>query len=243
MAHNQTVAQLPVALISSARPERSGPPVEQSAALEGLLRGSEAERAAAWPAFVEEFSFLLLHVARSVAANRDEAMDAYAVILEELSRDDFRRLRGYSAEPRSKFTTWLVVVARRICVDLHRARYGRRRESDSPARAENRRLRRQLEDLASADMDLATVPDESRGLPDQELIRAEASGTLLLVTGRLAAEDRLLLKLRFEDGMSASEIARIVRASSQFQVYRRINALLAELRQALVALGVEGPAA
>jgi len=243
MAHYQTIAQLPVALVSNARPERSGPPVEQPIAFEGILRGTEADREAAWPAFVEEFSFLLLHVARSVAANRDEAMDAYAVILEELSRDDFRRLRGYSADPRSKFTTWLVVVARRICVDLHRARYGRRREGDSSAGAENRRVRRQLEDLVSADTDLATVADESRGLPDQELIRGELSGALSLVMGRLAAEDRLLLKLRFEDGMSASEIAPILRVSSQFQVYRRINALLADLRQALLARGVEGPAA
>jgi DNA-directed RNA polymerase specialized sigma24 family protein len=46
-------------------------------------------------------------------------MDGYAYVLEALRSDDYRRLRAYAADGRSKFSTWLVVVARRLCLDLH----------------------------------------------------------------------------------------------------------------------------
>src|SRR3989454_11788769 len=79
----------------------------------------------AWAEFLAAHSRLLLHVARAVTTNRDAAMDAYTSMLERLREDDYRRLRGYAPDGRSKFTTWLVVVARRLCLDLLRRRYGR----------------------------------------------------------------------------------------------------------------------
>src|SRR5204862_509166 len=82
-------------------------------------------------------------VARSLTTDHDAAMDGYAHVLERLREHDCRRLRGYAPDGRTKFTTWLVVVARRLCLDFHRHRYGR---SDDPApdaaaaRAARRRL-------------------------------------------------------------------------------------------------------
>ena len=64
----------------------------------------------AWSDFAREYTALLLHVSRSVSRGRDEAMDAYAYLLERLSEDSCRKLRAYTEDPRSKFTTWLVVV-------------------------------------------------------------------------------------------------------------------------------------
>lgn len=59
-------------------------------------------------------------------------MDRYAHVLDKLQVDDFRRLRTFVADGRGKFTTWLTVVVRRICLDHHRQRYGRVRERGRP---------------------------------------------------------------------------------------------------------------
>src|SRR5260370_32412986 len=69
------------------------------------------------------------------------------------------RLHGYVAEGRSKFTTWLVVVARRLCLDFHRHRYGRPRDTTPDAAAEQA-ARRRLADLVAgaADPDQLAAP-------------------------------------------------------------------------------------
>jgi RNA polymerase sigma factor (sigma-70 family) len=97
--------------------------------LSRLLSG-DGDRAVAWEAFVAEHSRLLLHVARTGTTKYDDAMDAYAYVLERLREDDYRRLREFAQDPRAKLTTWLVVVARRLSIDHYRRRYGRARGSD-----------------------------------------------------------------------------------------------------------------
>ena len=59
----------------------------------------------------------------------------------------------------------------------------------------------------------------------------------------LDAADRLLIKLRFEDGLSAKDIASLTRSATPFHVYRRLNRILATLKRGLVARGVESPSA
>ena len=87
----------------------------------------DAERDNAWSRFLESYSPLLLHLARSLGGDYDAAMDRYTFMLARLRRDDFRKLRGYSADGRAKFSTWLTVVARRLCLDHYRERCGRPR--------------------------------------------------------------------------------------------------------------------
>jgi len=103
-----------------------------------LDAANPAAREAAWTRFVETHNRLLLHVARSVDRDHDAAMDAYAHVLEQFRGDDFRRLRAYASDGRSKFTTWLVVVTRRVCLDHVRQRYGR--AQDNSARAEESKM-------------------------------------------------------------------------------------------------------
>src|SRR5690349_20871276 len=92
-----------------------------------LLESTASHRESAWEAFLGVHSRLLLHVARTFANEHDAAMDAFAWMLDRLRADDFHRLRAFSADGRSEFTTWLVVVGRRLCVDWYRAKYGRDR--------------------------------------------------------------------------------------------------------------------
>ena len=44
-------------------------------------------------------------------------MDHYAFMLDRLQEDGFHRLRAFAGDGRGQFTTWLVVVARRLCVE------------------------------------------------------------------------------------------------------------------------------
>lgn len=191
---------------------------------------------AAWRDFVAEHTRLLLHVARSVTSNHDDAMDAYAFVIEQLRADDLRRLREFAADPRSKLSTWLVVVARRLCLDLYRRRYGRVRGIDSrPQRA----VRRRLQDLVAEDINVHDIPAAHVGSAELALRRSELRVALEQALTMLDPQDALLLRLRFDDDLTAQEIAKLLAFPSAFHVYRRVNALLAVLRRALEERGIE----
>jgi RNA polymerase sigma factor (sigma-70 family) len=196
-----------------------------------------ASREAAWKLFLETHSRLLLHTARSVDRDHDAAMDAYAHLLEQLERDDFRRLRGYADDDRGKFTTWLVVVARRLCLDRVRQRYGRV-QGDAAESRESHDTRRRLLDHLSEGVDVAELAGDDRQDAESRLRIAELIGALKAGLAGLEPGDRLLLKLRFEDGLSAREIAQLLKAPTVFHIYRRLNALLAQLREGLERRGV-----
>jgi RNA polymerase sigma factor (sigma-70 family) len=214
---------------------------QPSPVLDKLLRASQIEKEAAWTDFVKQFTPLLLSVARSVTTGRDAAMDAYTALLDAFRQDDFRRLRRYTVDPRSKFTTWLVVVARRICVDHIRARYGRVRDAESAEDRERRASRKRLEELMSSSDDVTLLVDESPSA-EQHVCEQEVSSSLQSAIEGLAPADRLLLTLRFDDGLSASEIASVLHFQSQFHVYRRIDHLLSMLRAELRSRGIESAA-
>jgi RNA polymerase sigma factor (sigma-70 family) len=191
---------------------------------------------AAWREFVSEHTRLLLHVARSVTSTHDDAMDAYAFTIEQLRADDCRRLREFAADPRSKLSTWLVVVARRLCLDLYRRRYGRVRGSDSRAQ---RAVRRRLQDLAGEDPASREIAATHRGSAALALRRSEQRGALEGALATLDPHDQVLLRLRFDDDLTAHEIAELLSFPSAFHVYRRVNALLGTLRRALEQRGIE----
>jgi RNA polymerase sigma factor (sigma-70 family) len=199
---------------------------------------------AAWDDFVAIHSPLLLHVTRALTSNRDDAMDAYARVLERLREDDCRRLRTYVPDGRSLFTTWLVAVVRRLCLDWHRERFGRARADGSTeareAHERRRRLRTLAHDLGVEEFDDTTnaAAQDTDG-PDEQLRALELHDALEAAIAALPAGDQVLLRLRFDDDLSAQQIARTLRYPTPFHVYRRINALLAQLRATLRARGIE----
>ena len=195
-------------------------------------------RDAAWDALIEAHSSLLLTVARSLGGGHDAAMDRYTHVLDQLRRDDFRRLRQYVPSTEARFTTWLVVVARRLCLDQMRQRYGRNR-SDGPAARELARARRWLNDLSSPGPDVREVPDPAVPHPLGGLAARHGTACLRAAVAALDADDRLLLRLRFEDDLPAREIATLMHLPTLFHAYRRLNAVLARLRTVLEEAGVE----
>ncbi len=214
---------------------------EHPGALGRLLVAPDADaQAEAWDGFVAKHSALLLRVAGSMGGGRDETMDRYAFVLERLRQDDFHRLRAYCPDNRAKFTTWLVVVARRLCLDQYRERYGRASSDESSAR-ETVITRRRLQDLLGADPEFVQIADPSIPHP-VDAMQSVTDGTVLhRALATLGPEDRLLLRLRFEDDLPAREIASLLRFPTPFHVYRRVNALLSALRLRLTNAGVEGP--
>jgi RNA polymerase sigma factor (sigma-70 family) len=167
-------------------------------------------------------------------------MDGYAHVLEDLRSDDCRRLRAYTPREGTRFTTWLVVVTRRLLLDYQRRRYGRPRSEDDGRRAEHA-ARRRLEDLVAAKLDPERVTAPAASQPDADVRLRELADALRKSIDDLDPSDRLLLALRFEDGRSAREIATILRLPTAFHAYRRISTALAALRKGLVRRGVEGP--
>jgi RNA polymerase sigma factor (sigma-70 family) len=208
-----------------------------------------AAKDTAWEAFVSLHSRLLLHAARTLGKDYDGAMDRYSYALERLQEHDFRRLRGYRPDGRTKFTTWLVVVFRRLCLDHYRQRYGRSPRSDRPQGSlDERHLRRQLANglmggrdpqMGGRDPQLVEAPGLQS--PELEMTSRQRSERLAAALSALPAADRLLLKFRFEDDLSANEIAKAMGLPTPFHVYRRLNALFLSLRRSLRAAGVDGP--
>jgi len=196
----------------------------------------------AWRLFLSRFSPLILHAARNASKGYDDVMDSYAYTLERFRENNFRRLRGYTADPRSKFTTWLVLVARRICIDRQRQMYGRVTDKkDNHATDDERAARRRLVDLAAAEVDLSTIEDERLKNAEDELRTRELKQILDSAIGELETADQLLLTLRFVDGLSAKEIAPIQSWPSPVHVYRRIELLMNRLRKSLERRGVDDP--
>jgi RNA polymerase sigma factor (sigma-70 family) len=209
-----------------------------------LAERHSARRDVAWDVFVARYSKLLLMISREFGGSHDDAMDRYALILERLREDEFRRLRAWEGDRRSALTTWLGVIARRVCVDELRRRYGRADRNATADDVAERRQRRRLVDLITEEL----VPDidapDAHGtvaVAELALRRFELRARLGLCLKDLPPDDQLLLSLRFRDGRSAAEIAPIVGLPSAFHVYRRIAKVAAVLREALRRRGVEDP--
>jgi len=165
-------------------------------------------------------------------------MDAYAHALEALREDGCRRLRAYVPEPKIKFSSWLVVVTRRLVLDHLRQRYGRSR-SDDADRHQEHITRRRLEDLVAAEIDPDQLIGKSTGDADAGIRREQLKIALSRSLEELDPADRLLLALRFEDERPVREIARTLALPTVFHVYRRLGAILSQLRRALESRGVD----
>lgn len=189
--------------------------------------GPDCERA--WGEFLDAYSRLILYVARKVPRDHDRVMDRYAFVIEHLREKRCRRLRAFAVEGRGKFTTWLVVVVRRLCLDHDRRQLGR-----VPKGPPDAVVPRRLIELAFDPEVLEQVPDGAP-LQDEELERRQTLEQLHAAVERLSPGDRLLLTLRHEDNRSAREIASLMSLPTPFHVYRRLTRVHASLREALGA--------
>lgn len=94
----------------------------------GLLKRLQSpDPLSAWQEFLHEYSPVCYQAARAYASSSDAAADCYLYVCEELARNNFRRLLKFKPDGSASFKTWLLVVARNLCLDWHRKRAGRPR--------------------------------------------------------------------------------------------------------------------
>jgi RNA polymerase sigma factor (sigma-70 family) len=98
--------------------------------------------------------------------------------------------------------------------------------------------RRNLTDLVGGELGLDELLARADAAPDAELERRELRSTLDAALAQLDTEDRVILRLRFEDDVSVPEIARLLNLGSPFSLYRRLNRILASVRRTLEAAGI-----
>lgn len=210
-------------------------------ALKSLLETSDLdEREVAWEKFVAGYSRLILHVAHRACGDKDGAMDGYALVLEQLRADDFKRLRSFVADGRSEFSTWLLVVAQRICLDERRRKYGRVHNSttlDTESR-EHVKVRARLANLIGADIDMLELADGNGQTPEREIRVKEMHDAVENSLAKLEPRQRLLVKLRFEDDLAMPDIARTLELPSRFHAYRMLSVVLEQLKRSLATNGV-----
>jgi len=199
-----------------------------------LLETSEGPvQEQAWSEFLDSYSRLILYVARQTPGDQDTIMDRYAFVVERLRERDCRRLRTYAADGRGKFTTWLTVVVRRLCLDQHRLKHGR---TPAPGHG-NPAAPRRLVELVSLRSEVIDRLPDSEPLADEELQRKQVLERLDAAMATLSPSDQLLLALRYQDDRSAREIASLMSLPTPFHVYRRLNRVHDLLRQNLTAGG------
>lgn len=198
-----------------------------------------SERDQAWERLLTSVSPLLLHVCRSLGGGHDAAMDRYASVLDALEEQDFRRLRTFNPNRGARFTTWLAVVARRLCVEHERQRLGRVRGDSPEAPSAELLLRRRLALGISADEDVVKLAGANPVEVSAQLEERERLESLTEVLAQLPAADRLLLQLRYEGDYTAADIARLLSLPTPFHVYRRLRAVQARLAELLRARGVD----
>lgn len=202
-----------------------------------LSAESDVARARGWDAFIGEYTPLIMHVAKSIGGDHDAVMDRYLFVVDALRDHHYKRLRSYNPEEGARFSSWLLVVARRLCMDQYRARYGRV-QSDTHTAESNHRARRALTDLLGDELALESVEDVQTGDPDFVLRQSDLTQRLEAALASLPTADRLLLRFRFEDDLSVPRIAQLIDAESPFVVYRRLDKILRILRRSLEDSGV-----
>ena len=93
--------------------------------LERLASGQGVD--AAWTAFLDCYSPLILQVARRYESHRDRALDCFVFVCGALSDDGFKRLLKYRPDTGTRFETWLRTVVANLCIDWRRQQTGRLR--------------------------------------------------------------------------------------------------------------------
>jgi RNA polymerase sigma factor (sigma-70 family) len=84
---------------------------------------------AAWDRFLEAYRSLILATIRHTITDSDAVMDVFAHVCGQLAANELERLRAYErrSQHTAKFSSWLVVVVRHVCIDWLRRQHGRPR--------------------------------------------------------------------------------------------------------------------
>lgn len=171
---------------------------------------------------------------RRVGVPPSDWSDMASMVKLALVENDYAILRRW--EGRSSLATYLTVVVQRTLADQHEKTHGRRRASDDrppPLRREVELPDEEVTPLAASELaDTATYEGELR-------VVSERAGVIVReAMAAWPAEDRMLIRLRFESSLTIADISRLMNVP-QRPLYRRLESLLGRLRDVLLAAGVD----
>ena len=253
-----------------------------------LAASTFADRQSAWSEFLDRYSGLIYHVVFSFDRDPDRSGNCYLFVCEQLSANDFRRLRKFDLGGAASFSTWLCAVARNLCLDWRRKEHGRYRVfrsvaqrsaadqilfelvfrqgfSVEEAQEELSRRRiglsfaeveqkicelrrcvssRQLWLLSSGNGVADSINNQEEGAhaiepadsaPDPEALAVlrETHAQVSAALGSLSDSDRLLVRLRYQEGLTLQQVARLVGLKDAQSADRRLREIIDHLRQVL----------
>lgn len=260
--------------------------------LEQLRRGEPAR--AAWVAFVQRYSGVVLQTIQELESDYDAVLDRYLYVCEKLAERDCKRLLAFKRGGAGEFAAWLRAVTRNLCIDYLRQQQGRRRlprpitrlpaldqevfetsfwrghsaaethEQLRTTRPELRfsqilesleriqtalrpwQLQRVLHPKAnsspvspvsrSGDDWLDQVPDARAG-PEDDVLLQEKARLLQEAVAELPEQARLLLRLRFEQGLTLQDIARLSGLADHRKVHEELACIIEQLQNKLKGRG------
>jgi RNA polymerase sigma-70 factor (ECF subfamily) len=192
-----------------------------------VLRLRSGDPASAWTLFLSAYSTNLMKVIRRLATDEESRSDCFVFVCEHLRAQDCRRLARFEPDGTARFTTWLYSVTWNLCLDWKRTQ----------------RPHLHLVGLDDADIDDAPAVREN-ALAHNPAVQVEQQmdrTRLARALDRLPAQDRLLIRLRYEKELTLAELARISGLANAQAVDRRLRALLAVLQAEMHRSAAENP--
>jgi RNA polymerase sigma-70 factor (ECF subfamily) len=203
-----------------------------------LIVACEQGNQKAWSDLVERFAATVRSAARSASSNEDQAEDLAQSIWAELHglrvRDDGKpagKLAYYSG--RGSLAGWLRAVVAQLAVDQHRKQS---RLVQTEEDADFDRIIQHGQDEKTWSGHGGSVNPELE--ISKKLAGAQLQKALAKSIGQLSAEDRLLVKLYYFDGLRLREAGAVL-GVHEATASRRVTRIHAELRQQVEKILVE----
>lgn len=266
-------------------------PDKQHAIQDLLHRLGSADAGPAWVEFVDRYSGLIMKTVHRFEYGQDRANECFLFVCEKLYDRRFRRLMAFNTAGSASFANWLSAVVFNLCVDWHRAEFGRATvlpaisalpafdqrvfqchyqlgmnsetcfqtlKADFPELSRNQLSRslarihtlltpRQRWQLSVRYQRRRRSAAEPSG-PPLEHLQAQGQGPecgaesaeeveqLQRAMARLETDHRLLLHLRFQEGLTYHQIAQIEQLGDPHRARRHIQAALDALHRRLEAI-------
>lgn len=202
-----------------------------------LVIGCEQGNQRAWDDLVERFSTTVRSAARSASSNEDGAEDLAQSIWAELHglrvREDGKpagKLGYYSG--RGSLAGWLRAVVAQLAVDQHR------KQSRLVQTEEDADFDRIRQGQDENDWSAHAGPINPEVETQQKFAGAELQQALSKSISKLPAEDRLLVKLYYFDGLRLREAGAVL-GVHEATASRRLTRIHTELRQQVETILVE----
>ena len=162
----------------------------------------------------------------------EEGHECFVHVLDRLMENNYARVNAFQG--RSTFKTYLVSITTRLAIDFYRHRYGKISKKSNPEQITSKRSylkvvpitdQENLSDEKPLDHIVIKKEDEDAGKRLEEILQSLVSD--------LSPEDRLLLKMKYDDDFKVSEIAALLNLD-QKRTYRKIDAILSSLKEKIL---------